>query len=59
MEIANNNQSILVTTTKDFLRIPENYKTIIHKLDGEIVLKNEDALQKVLSDILEKKIFEK
>ena len=59
VEIANNNQSILVTTTKDFLRIPENYKTIIHKLEGEIVLKNEDVLQKVLSDILEKKIFEK
>jgi len=59
VEIANNNQSILVTTTKDFLRIPESYKTIIHRLEGEIVLKNEDVLQKVLSNILEKLILEK
>ena len=28
VETANNNQSILVTTTKDFLRIPKNYQTI-------------------------------
>ena len=53
VEIANNNQSILVTTKKDYVRIPKNYKKIVHKLDGEIILDEEENLKKILNNILE------
>tara|TARA_B100001123_G_C15341480_1_gene1035148 strand:+ start:6082 stop:7095 length:1014 start_codon:yes stop_codon:yes gene_type:complete len=59
IEIANKNKSILVTTKKDFVRIPNNYKTIIHKLEGEINLEKEDILKKKLTDLLEDFIFKK
>ena len=57
VETANNNQSILVTTTKDFLRIPKNYQTIIHKLEGEIILEQEGVLKEVLTNVLDRLIL--
>ena len=53
IEIANNNQSILVTTKKDYIRIPNNYRTIVHKLDGEIIIKEDELFNEILSNILE------
>ncbi len=53
VEIANNNQSILVTTKKDYVRIPKNYKKIVHKLDGEIILDEEENLRIILNNVLE------
>ena len=57
VEIANNNQSMLVTTKKDFVRIPLSYKKIVHKLDGEIIIKNEDKFKQILTNVLEKIIL--
>jgi len=59
VEIANNNKTILVTTQKDFIRIPENYKSIIHKLEGEIKLEEESLLKEILANVLENYIFNK
>ena len=59
IETANNNKSILVTTKKDLIRIPENYQSIIHKLEGEIILKDEELLKKTLTNLLENFIIEK
>ena len=59
VEIANNNKSILVTTKKDFIRIPEGYKSIIHKLEGEINLEDEDLLKEILTNVLENFILNK
>ncbi len=53
IEVANNNKSILVTTKKDLVRIPENYQPIIHKLEGEIVLEREDLIKNILVNIIE------
>ena len=52
-EIANKTKSILVTTRKDFVRIPKSYRPLINTLDGEIVFEKEDELTKTLSNILE------
>ena len=57
VETANNNKSILVTTSKDFVRIPKNYQTIINKLEGEIMIEKEDEFNKVLSKVLENLIL--
>ena len=59
VEIANNNKSILVTTKKDFIRIPKNYQPMIHKLDGEISLEKEILLKEILENIIEDFIFNK
>ena len=58
-EIANKNQSILVTTKKDFVRIPKNYRTLINTLDGEIVFENEELIVEILSNVIENKILNK
>ena len=52
-EIANKAKSILVTTKKDFVRIPKLYRPMIHTLDGEIVFEKEKLLTELLSSILE------
>jgi len=58
-EIANKTKSILVTTRKDFVRIPKSYRPLINTLDGEIVFENEDMLIKLLSNVLESYFFKK
>jgi len=55
-EIANKNQSILVTTKKDFVRIPKSYRSLINTLDGEIEFEDEMLLFEILSNLLENKI---
>ena len=59
VEIANTNKSILVTTKKDFIRIPENYRTIVHKLEGEIIINDVEVLKELLESLLENFIFQK
>ena len=52
-EIANKTKSVLITTRKDFVRIPKSYRPLIKTLDGNIVFENEETLKKILSDVLE------
>ena len=52
-EIANKTKSILVTTRKDFVRIPKSYRPLISTLDGEIVFEKEGTLTELLSNVLE------
>ena len=52
-EIANKTKSILVTTRKDFVRIPKSYRPLINTLDGEIVFEKEEILTELLSNVLE------
>ena len=56
-EIANKNKSILVSTRKDFVRIPKSYRPLIHTLDGEIIFENEELLTKILSNVIENYIM--
>ena len=55
-EIANKNQSILVTTKKDFVRIPKSYRTLVNTLDGEIEFEDEKLVFEILSNVIENKI---
>ena len=55
-EIANMTKSILVTTKKDFVRIPKTYRSLVSTLDGEIVFEDEDLLLEILTNLLEYKI---
>ena len=52
-ETANKTQSILVTTQKDFVRIPKSYRSLINTLEGEIIFENEDLLKEILSNVIE------
>ena len=52
-EIANKTQSILVSTQKDFVRIPKPYRSLINTLEGEIVFENEDLIKEILSNVIE------
>ena len=52
-EIANKTKSILVTTKKDFVRIPKTYRPLINTLDGEIIFEKEDIITEQLSSMLE------
>ena len=52
-ESANKTKSILVTTRKDFVRIPKSYRSLINTLDGEIVFENEELLFEILSNVIE------
>ena len=52
-ETANKTKSILVTTRKDFVRIPKSYRPLINTLDGEIVFEKEETLTELLSNVLE------
>ena len=48
-EIANKTQSILVSTQKDFVRIPKSYRSLINTLEGEIVFENEELLKEIIT----------
>ena len=52
-ENANKTNSILVTTRKDFVRIPKSYRPLINTLDGEIVFENEQLLLEILTNVIE------
>ena len=55
-ETANLTKSILVTTKKDFVRIPKSYRSLVTTLNGEIEFENENLLIEILSNLLENKI---
>ena len=45
-EIANKTKSILVSTQKDFVRIPKSYRSLINTLEGEIEFEDNNLLEK-------------
>ena len=55
-EIANKTQSILVTTKKDYVRIPKSYRSLINTLEGEIAFEDEKLFLKILCNVVENKI---
>ena len=55
-ETANLTKSILVTTKKDFVRIPKSYRSLVTTLNGEIEFEDENLLIEILSNLLENKI---
>ena len=55
-ELANKKKSILVTTKKDFVRIPKSYRSLISTLNGEIKFDDESLLLEILGNFLENKI---
>ena len=55
-EIANKNKSILVTTKKDVVRIPKNFRSLVKTIDGFIELDDEKLLLEILSNLIENKI---
>jgi tetraacyldisaccharide 4'-kinase len=55
-EIANKTQSILVSTQKDFVRIPKSYRSLINTLEGEIVFENEELLKEIITNVIENHI---
>ncbi len=57
-ETANITKSILVTTKKDFVRIPKSYRSLVSTLDGEIEFEDEKLLIEILGNLLENKINE-
>jgi len=52
-EIANKTESILVSTKKDFVRIPKSYRSLVNTLEGEIVFENEDLIKEILTNVIE------
>lgn len=52
-EIANKTKSILVSTQKDFVRIPKSYRSLVNTLNGEIEFQNEDLVKEILINIIE------
>ena len=57
-ETANITKSILVTTKKDFVRIPKSYRSLVSTLNGEIEFEDEGLLIEILGNLLENKINE-
>ena len=57
-EMANITKSILVTTKKDYVRIPKSYRSLVSTLNGEIIFEDENLLIEILSNLLENKINE-
>ncbi len=57
-EMANITKSILVTTKKDFVRIPKSYRSLVTTLNGEIEFEDEQLFIEILSNLLENKINE-
>jgi len=55
-EIANKNKSILVTTKKDMVRIPKNFRSLVKTIDGFIEFDDENLLLEILSNLIENKI---
>ena len=58
-ENADKTKSILVTTRKDFVRIPKTYRPLINTLDGEIVFEKEEMLTDILSNVIENNFINK
>ena len=56
-ETANKTKSILVSTQKDYVRIPKPYRSLINTLEGEIVFENENLLIEILSNVIENNIL--
>lgn len=56
-EIANKTKSILVSTQKDFVRIPKSYRSLVNTLAGEIVFDNEDLIKEILTNVIENHII--
>ena len=52
-EIANKTKSILVSTQKDFTRIPKSYKSLVNTLSGEINFENEDLIKEIIVNVIE------
>ena len=52
-ETANKTQSILVSTQKDFVRVPKSYQSLVNTLDGEIDFEKEDLIKKILTNVIE------
>ena len=55
-EIANKNKSILVTTKKDMVRIPKNFRSLVRTIDGFIQFDDENLLLEILTNLIENKI---
>ena len=56
-ETANSTKSILVSTQKDYVRIPKTYRSLVNTLEGEITFNNQELLIEILSNIIENKIL--
>ena len=56
-ETANKTKSILVSTQKDYIRIPKSYRSLVNTLEGEIIFKNEELLIEILSNVIENYIL--
>ena len=52
-EIANKKKSILVSTKKDFVRIPKSFRSLVNTLEGEIVFEDEEFIVEILSNVIE------
>ena len=55
-EIANKNQSILVSTEKDFVRVPKSYRSLVNTLEGKIFFEKEDVIKEILINVIESHI---
>ncbi len=55
-EIANKNNSILVSTKKDVVRVPKSFRSLVRTIDGFIQLDDEKLLLEILSNLIENKI---
>ncbi len=55
-ETANITKSILVTTKKDYVRIPKSYRSLVSTLNGEIEFEDEKLVIEILSNLIENKI---
>ena len=58
-ETANKTKSILVSTQKDYVRIPKPYRSLVNTLKGEIIFENEELLIEILSNVIENYILVK
>ena len=53
VETTNKTKSILVSTQKDFVRVPKSYRSLVNTLDGEIDFEKEDLVKKILTNVIE------
>ena len=58
-ESANKTKSILVSTKKDYVRIPKSYRSLVNTLEGEVIFKNEELLIEIISNVIENYILVK
>ena len=57
VETANKTKSILVSTQKDYVRIPKSYRSLVNTLECEIIFENEELLVEILSNVIENYIL--